>query len=837
MKAFTDRYAEDLGGADRLRALFSQLGVPPNLSFLKHGLELTVAASRWLCPALDSCAIRFHAHALPSGGLMAAAEEVLALLNTPGSAWDTTLLARMERPLVEEGHPLKGYCLSVLHLWTFLFYTPPPDRGPGTVEAEEGYPALAGEYLGYLAAAYSRVDPDRYADFCERWWADDSIPLQTGDSLFASTRIASRLATATLTMRRVTTDENRLFLSEMVSGEAGEPFRDRLRALLAKHDRPAAEQQMLRNLALLFEELIPGWKPKVPARSSDGATGDIRTGRGTRRAHLPDGYVRVAASDVVVEKMLMDDGTAIETYEVLRDDPNEDDGPNWAPIGDRTGVDLLEALLDTEPTDERAGDYPFRSRHAETHVRRAHLALPMSTHHLTQRDVQQIGTALVRELSITPIVEPIEHSLKLLLLGSLVTGRSLQQVVAMVSKREMTTSDARFDLASAAWRIPVQPPAWRDMPIANFERPLAPELVLPDLVGFAAALSAVVPTADCPFPVNNITTIRLKAVKEWLQKVTGDHHASILACQHWLFARVLKVCRGDIALATLITGRSHSHSGSVAHYAHVASERIDSAYRAAIAPLLEVLPPSVQTSVPTAKLSEAGLGARRVPTPSAVRDALSHLKAQLQSAGTPAERHNAGTAYVIAGLVLGVGLRPISVPSIADTDTSGRFITYRDKAPTDYHRRVSALPPVLSRQLALYTDHLRAIRVTQPADSVWQHHAFVWIDPASLVATPFQPARFSEVVGGSLMEAYALRRFIRSELMSAIAGLQGGHEAPSHEDIDAFMGHWHSRCSPHDKLSTYPLRRLGALADSIIEPLLLSLGYAPLRIGSQVAFP
>lgn len=98
----------------------------------------------------------------------------------------------------------------------------------------------------------------------------------------------------------------------------------------------------------------------------------------------------------------------------------------------------------------------------------------------------------------------------------------------------------------------------------------------------------------------------------------------------------------------------------------------------------------------------------------------------------------------------------------------------------------------------------------------------IYLDPQTGEPERFRPTHFLTIARPAFeLELYALRRFARTHLREV-------HQVTG-EDMDAWMGHWLYRVSPHDRLSTYPMRRLWELVEGPVEAMLREVGFKPLR--------
>jgi hypothetical protein len=209
------------------------------------------------------------------------------------------------------------------------------------------------------------------------------------------------------------------------------------------------------------------------------------------------------------------------------------------------------------------------------------------------------------------------------------------------------------------------------------------------------------------------------------------------------------------------------------------------------------------------------IGARRVPTLEGVRKLVQALANQVR-ASTGVARRNALTANTQLGFNIATAGRAFEMRLIGDFVRSLDLLVLAEKGGA-YNNRVVTMPPRFKAQFAIYLNELASWGY--PTDG--PHGLFCCWGQGTKPEGPFSPQRFGELAQaeGFDLELYSIRRFARSELLARDV---------DPEDIDALMGHWFHLLSPHDMLSTYPVRRLRSLADGPIESLLADVDFGPL---------
>lgn len=864
-----DQYNRYRRGTVDFLVIATQLGIVPDLRYLVDGLERSRACISSFNAEMADCLRAVPGVRLEPDALVDEIQHLIRWAEAQG--WDEhdPRLKDMARPLESDPHPLAGYCLSVAHHWANLFYTLEPGRGrPAQAHPDrQPFESLMAEFSTYVLAAQSMVEPDDYLSFCSAWWSMGLLPERP---LFADRRLASRLASASRAMRRITLIDYRDLFDALTDLRASQPFHERV-SLALTHEWSEPEQRALDAIARLLEEVRVGWQRPGSTNSRGGAPRRPAS-RKTVHKKYKDGYVRVAETDSMMLSYQTDEGLAVELvqpmplsveglartllaaswddvenvnpFEVRKKGAEDQgmqleaaleeariqlDGSQWIPAIDAAGSDDIEAVainaLEVGLGVSSAGIHPGNSsKWAAEHVRRHHFAHGLTKSRLQFSDAKQVLEAIRRE---APDSENIPGLI--CLHASIALGRSFDEATHLQIHSEMPALDAEDDrihyvLESRQWLVHAPALAWGDMPENRDARVQWRQIRLNDQTGFHALLQHVGLDHDGQ-PVKRLSGVRRKAIPQWLRKTLPDADASLSLCAQFLFYRLLAISRGDLGIARLITGTIHSHGGSIAHYAHYEAPRLWHAYRQAWS---TVPRPYAGDGDPDSSNATTvrGYGAKRVPTAEAVRRLITFLQEQIRSA-RGAERSNFYTAYTLVGLVLGLGMRPVTEPRLMDIGEGIAdllVVTYLDKARTDYHRRINAVPRSLATHLDRYARYLRTQdRWRNPQDPL--PPVFRYIDPLTGKQERFKPSDFERLARRDFgLELYALRRFARTRLIE---------DPEVHaEDLDGYMGHWFHRVSPHDPLSTYPMMRLHEFARGPVSRMLQGVGFKPLWIGA-----
>ena len=273
--------------------------------------------------------------------------------------------------------------------------------------------------------------------------------------------------------------------------------------------------------------------------------------------------------------------------------------------------------------------------------------------------------------------------------------------------------------------------------------------------------------------------------------------------------RLIDACHQDVVPATVLVGRDILHGPTASHYSALGGERLELAYRKAMAPLYT-------TAQPSPKQLDSSLLARRVPLASSIAELVAEMRARCDDSDRVI-----AAQWLVAYSMLGFHLATAARPQIRRTLPYDMvsLVTMTEKAVTPYHWRLVPLHRIVQDQLGFMA---RAVWDFAPDWEPSTDGLFMRISRKGH-AGPFGPRAFREVAKlcGFDLELYAIQRFVRTELAETDV---------SGEDIDALMGHWHDCASPFDQFSTYPPRRLLEVVEGPIADLLDKVGYTTRRL-------
>lgn len=842
--------------------LASQLGLPPDLRYLRDGLRRSLA-----CIETYGSQMLPYLHRLPGPPLRPdeLASEINAMLAwvdlqgwpaTDSRNWEMARLSPTAR------HPLHGHSLSITHHWANLFYTAKPDETTQSSEARRAYDALMAEFSVYVLAAQARIEPIAYLDYCTTWQETRKQPSEAADP---ENQLTNQVAAASRIVRRLSLPKyQRLFAALTTAPEAANL--DLRVKQIARWSLDFDERDALDAIAGLLKGIAP-WRQRTRRRSK--RNDQKRTKGRIVREKYADGYVRVAdgaclatafetaqgvrfetivphppdAEELATELLATRTATSIEDEGLIF--PTHDlgtdalalaraklDGQQWIPVDERTpdgGMDYI-TISDDESGDQAVqGVHPgSSSRWAADHRRRALMTHRLQPGRLQLRDIEVVLSAMRRALKKSETREGAAG--KIALHAAIALGRSWEQGCSLEIHQSLLgqTLDPdrlHYGLAERQWAVVAPPPAWASESVTRSERPQWSEIRLRDHTGFLELLETH-DFAGPGQPLGRPTAARRREIERWAGVRLPGTDSPLSGCGTFLFGRLLEVSRGDLGIARLITGRTHAHSESIAHYAHYDARHVWDAYSQCWVATAPAEGPSDRRQ-PRGRVQNTsnGYGARRVPTMDAVRALICQLQRRIRGAkGT--ERHNPYTAYTWLGMVLGIGLRPVVEPHLfpfANRVGSQQVVTYLDKARTDYHRRVSVVPRLLATHLERYAHYLRGLDRESTNSGEFRRHPFRYRACETGQFRAFRPGDFEQICEPDFdLELYSLRRFFRTQLMQD-PNLMA-------EDVDAAMGHWFDGLSPHDRFSTYPMVRLHGLAMGAADRLLRAVSFKPLWI-------
>lgn len=805
--------------------LLAALGCPPNLSHLLDGLARTLAIIRaqeeLFASMLDVDAV----FGCSLATLESRIEAIITRQNILLSRMDAPerVAAPMARTTSSERHPLRNYCLSTCVYWCGLFYTSPPGAPAGEARYDNLFSELAIHFLSLTAA----VDVDAYEEFIGAWAKDGIIPTDLPAEM---ARFHVRLARAGLAARRLTLPEHRAAYDALSFSAEGETLDDRLYGAL---DRPDSDPwdghnlPILNDLALLFILTVPGWTRPWRVTEQELSQGTRKGGGGHEK--LPDGFVRIAGTRYAEQAIRLDTGEAVSIIRLI----TEEGGSDMNEQDDGEVGDEWITVTENDSSIPGAGHsiQVLQSRRQAAHIARHHQQLTLALDVPTQSELRSVVEWL-RKLGTGQNVWPMRHpEIPLLIAISLATGRSIDEIgdAGFWVDDPSATTPVTYLTTQRVWRILINGPVYASGPYSasSNEHSINRVIELPDFGFFDALLQRSGISRASPFQLQKLTLQARVAVDETLASAAGDSHLTAAMLPRVLFRLLLNASRGDLAIASMLTGQRVAHSATTLHYSTYSAPILQKVYQAAASAIWRKKIPAQRDSPNRSSAASTYYGSRQCPRGEAVTKLIQHLGSPLQKHGVtaPLEYHNRYTAYVVAAQALGLGFRGVVSPAVSDWIPRDGLVTFTDKARADYHRRVSYVPPVIGRLLLNYADHRRYMAhsyAEQP--DAWSDSAiFVLWDATKGEFRPFRPMDFDAFSGDYGLPLRSLRHFMRTALVCNIISASSSRGTQV-ELVDAWMGHWHIGLSPRESGSTFNPKLLKRLANGHVARLLRELG-------------
>jgi hypothetical protein len=325
----------------------------------------------------------------------------------------------------------------------------------------------------------------------------------------------------------------------------------------------------------------------------------------------------------------------------------------------------------------------------------------------------------------------------------------------------------------------------------------------------------------------------------------------------------------DAVSVALIRGRTDVTSATQAYYQLSSPERLDADFAGFWRHVLEEARAEVEDSAP-AWLSapwprqqglvlggQSGVGSRKVPSRSTVRNTVAHLRRRVwssaktyRSRGTPerlAEAHNAYALYTMHCILWSLAARGIRdpVPDLRHLDRRSGLVALCDKSAEDrYSTRLVWAPDGFFEHLEHYRKHLDALAerlllyAPTQADRI-QRSLVHWRDSASVETVPEGlPAVVVEIIDGKLVPLTAEDATgARMPLRLRLAANSSRHYLRTYladvgcpdDLIDAQLGHWQHGREPWGASSSLAPVMFARAMSRYLGGVLADLGFRPVR--------
>lgn len=825
------------GIGNRIAAL---IGLPPHLGYLVDGFQRISSLLRRERPLLSAYApevLTQFADVELSDLLMSVAQEQRKIT----AHFGPDALKEMARPSDRDRHPLSSYCISVAHVWAGLFYT----AAPG-LEAESGqFESAFSEFAVFLLGCNARAPVEQYVDFIRTWSESGRIP-QEGSPL--DPEIATRLETGSRAMRRLTlpqfkplfewlcpktyddSDLPRRVTSAFLKGRVWWIQVQRDHALEVDFSAQKLNGDELWTALLGIVGVLqtsPFWTTPGQPRKSTSSAG----GGSTRRTAGQDGYVRLAGSNWIVDREVIDEGAVFESIHFAPE--NETDDPDCPKLGveqDQPSIHSVTVTRGEPGTSTSTIGHPANRR---SHIARQYLRPTCTFQQPTPKEIQQVLRVAMNP-GFPNDTSTAEIKCRLVILAMLSTGRSLESMLSIEvikDRKYIGQSPIQFLASEYLFVVRTEAPQLKTDPLEGLNHcsraaahPTAQFVVLPDHLGFGDVLSRMKAPSDTRlwFPIQGL---QKNTVTKFLHQVTYDDRIQASWLPDHTASLLLESFLGDFAPVHMLTGRPLAHSASQLHYAKYSATNLQHAHAICMSKILGRSVTASDSHMATeAPARDEILGNPTHPKWQAVSDLVNALRDRLTGDSTEFDLKRYNNDYVTycwLCLVLSTGYRPVIAPLVADLDlVKTGVIVYADKAYSPSHRRAQYLPTLCCHQIIHLIQHARylAAQLPQYREVLLEHGPFIHLShqDGGHKAAAFRPTHFleatCEVFG---LRLYSLRRFVRSELLSA--GVTG-------EVVDAFMGHWRFGTEPFSGHTSNIPSRLQKLAGNEVSKILVDLG-------------
>ena len=309
-----------------------------------------------------------------------------------------------------------------------------------------------------------------------------------------------------------------------------------------------------------------------------------------------------------------------------------------------------------------------------------------------------------------------------------------------------------------------------------------------------------------------------------------------------LFNIIISELTGDIAEATLMTGRYHPLARTRLHYSAFPVSYLQNLYVDAMQSLIRDVSKNgfeVPRSIAIKNQVEVDevIGSDYSPKIASIQKAIEctlktlSVKPKSNFSHDVIEYHNLYTLYTVLFTGYCTGYRAVldPFPSNIDIDPDDGLCLISDKDGSDYYNsRVVWLPNVLIKQLNLYREH-RKIMMSFLVGNNANRELLDALPNLFFVDSKFniqnvRPSTLEPLLESILpLPINSNRRFLRSKLR-----LRG---CPP-EIVDAFMGHWSRGEEPWGRYSTLSYHLIVKDLKKYLEPLVIDLGLKP--IGSRI---
>ncbi|MFL0806438.1 MAG: hypothetical protein K6L60_04005 [Oceanobacter sp.] len=306
-----------------------------------------------------------------------------------------------------------------------------------------------------------------------------------------------------------------------------------------------------------------------------------------------------------------------------------------------------------------------------------------------------------------------------------------------------------------------------------------------------------------------------------------------------LFNTIVSQISGDVAEATLMTGRYHPMAKTRLHYSAYPVHHLQDLYISALETMVNDVyregydQPDQRLSRTEQDQSEV-IGSDYSPRKTAIQQAVSSLSTSLKkrpgkdSLAEISHFHNRYTLYTVlmAGFCTGYRAVKDPFPAVPDIDRETGLCVISDKdGPDFYNSRLVWLPQLLISQLDHYDEHRNVVisMLVMNNDNIERLSTLpdLFFLDDKLHVLPVRPSTLKPLLEDLLpLPINTNRRYLRTHLR-----LRG---CPT-EIVDAFMGHWARGEEPWGRYSSLSYGQITTELKRHLEPLITELGFKAIR--------
>lgn len=390
------------------------------------------------------------------------------------------------------------------------------------------------------------------------------------------------------------------------------------------------------------------------------------------------------------------------------------------------------------------------------------------------------------------------------------------------------------------WRVRAIRPQYKtnQTSIDGSDRQKTDYFTLPD-TGFTSRyielLSEQLPRADDKSEkgkrvfISHETNLRAN-LKKLLTELDPTGRLTESKLSKFLFFRILDESKGDVCLASMITGDEHRLAHVRLFYSMIPVERLQRIYCDATQKIVSFLFAAMRkentlVSPLLTPTKDRYVGSRLCPTLNAVKFAIKRINDEIEigfQRYDQAEVHNLHTLLAIWYFSFSTACRAIETPymSLAEIDLQTGIALLIDKDDgSQYKARLTWLPPRTITQMEHYQLYKSELFSLHPHLDTESTPVIFFLElgrNGHLKTQPVRPKMMEQLMEPFLpYPANFHRRFMRTELL-----LRG---CPT-EAVDAFMGHWSLGEEPWASCSSFTFQSYREEMKRYLVPLLDELG-------------